>query len=251
MIMKNVFFRAIFLSILFQSTVSLAEASPKGPIICPKKIECSRDKSVSSCKAVGENLEFWGSVYSGGVVKKGTYIFNQAYALYQSPQTSHNITCSYTNDDYPDLKLILGHSDKWEAFINESTQWTVQGYFATCHSNDSEACPFDQVPFINIIGASTRIISLSIYANGILINKTVNYPSQIINMYQAWDACSDTGLCDVTLIVTVDGSPINIGSIVVDMDNKMEIVQIHSDPTNKFQISKIKDENAIEINQWY
>lgn len=67
-------------------------------------------------------------------------------------------------------------------------------------------------------------------------------------MYQAWDACSDNGFCTINLISTSEGAIVNIGNIIVNMDKKMKIIQINSDATTGFKISK-KDKDTIEINE--
>ena len=52
-------------------------------------------------------------------------------------------------------------------------------------------------------------------------------------------------------MATINQSPIDAGSIIVDMDKKMKIVQINTDPTTGFEISKKEDSNTIEIKELF
>ena len=78
---KLLFFIITTLTMMLKFNTALAEEEP-GTLYCPEKIECSRDKSISSCKAVGDNLEYWGEITSTGWVKKGTYSFQTAIDLF-------------------------------------------------------------------------------------------------------------------------------------------------------------------------
>lgn len=246
----------ILLAILFQSTPALA-GTPK-ILFCPEKIECTKDKSISSCKAIGKHVEYWGNVYEDSTVKKGVYFLTQAESYYQSPYTYHTNNCFYSNPDYSLITLAVSNpvefiwgTSSWEAYPHHSTKWFEGRYSIFCHNNSlpmsPEECPFKQVPFIKIIG-NAKLDMISAYANGsLIVNKDGSINPRIINMYQAWDACSDNGLCTINLIATIEGATINIGNIIINMDHKMKIMHVDSDATTGFKIYQ-KDKNTIEIN---
>lgn len=248
------------LVILLQSNNTLAESPPK-TLFCPEKIECSKDKSISSCKAIGEHLEYWSKALSIGTVIKGTYFFDQVYSIYQTPYLpigASNSVCSYVNVDYPNitLKTAIREFDKavfWEAAPNNTTKWIIDGFQAQCNNDSSsiinpKACPLELLPLIKIRTAYRTQISA--HANGILlqnsqINRGDDFSWTAINMYQAWDACSDTGLCTIELTLNIYQTRVDVGNIIVDMDNKMEIVHVHA--ITGFEISHGEQENTIEI----
>lgn len=255
----------ILLSIFFQSGLAKAEEQPD-VLYCPEKIECLKDKSISSCKAFGE-LEYWGEIQQSGTIIKGTYTLKSATSTYQDPNIYNNISCVYSNADYPHLALFINSTlDKkrnsiiWEPLLDENARWQILGYSGSCHNDGlpitHRDCPFGKKPLIKIITQDRALSSsygISAYANGIFINK--NYRGwmagqdnqffwTVINMYQAWDACSDTGLCTLQLM---SGSEqlIDIGYIVVDMDRQMKIVHVHA--ISGFEITHDETLNAIEI----
>lgn len=257
-IIRLTLFIATSLAMLLQPNIVMAEKLPNS-LLCPEKIDCSRDKSVSSCRAIGDNSEYWGKVYADGTVKKGTYDLSSVRAGYQSPNNYQDVGCSYSNPDYAITLHLSTLSDfsLWEADLNESNKWIAQGYFAYCFNNgwpiNPELCSFRKIPLIKIdTSAYSGIISLSAYANGVLIDQNISINpgnALMINIYKAWDACSDSGKCSINLMA--NNSLIDVGSIIVDMDNNMQIVQVNSDPTTGFKISHNQEENSIEIKADY
>lgn len=257
-ITKLTLFITTSLAILLQSNTVMAEKLPNS-LLCPEKIDCSRDKSISSCNAIGANIEYWGKAYADATVKKGTYNLSGVRAGYQSPSNYQDTGCSYSNPDYAITLHLSTPSDFpfWEADLNESNKWITQGYYSYCSNNGwpikPELCSFRQIPLIKIdTSAYSGVFSLSVYANGILIDQNTSiYPGNalMINIYKAWDACSDSGRCIINLMA--NNSLIDVGSIIVDMDNNMQIVQVNSDPTTGFKISHNQKENSIEIKADY
>lgn len=53
------------------------------------------------------------------------------------------------------------------------------------------------------------------------------------------------GLCTIELMARVNQALVDVGSIVVDMDNRMNIVYVHA--ITGFEISHDKQLNSIEI----
>ena len=256
---KLLFFILAPLATLFQFNTALAENSPI-VLNCPEKIECSRDKSISSCKSVGDNLEYWGEIDSAGwIIKKGTYSFQTAISYYQPTHNYEDVPlCVYSlfesGREIAEARIRIKPGVHLEALLNAPTQWRTYASRADCYNGgsptptpqDPKLCPFNKIPLIGITLGSNNYFSLSAYANGILITKAPIYsPMGVINMYQAWDACSDTGLCTIELMATINQALVGVGSIVVDMDNKMKIVDVYA--ITGFEISHDEKLNSIEI----
>ena len=254
---------------LLQSNTVVAE-EPSKALYCPEKIECSKDKSISSCKAFGKYLEYWGKIYATGTVKKGTYFLLQVDSSYQYPYMPYSYpnVCSYQNVDYLNITLgispigsigTIGANSKilfWEAAPNDTTKWFISGFQAQCTNwpqpISPDECPLELLPLVKIkSNYESSIAKISAYANGILLNDDYWYPGdnqvywKAINLYQAWDACSDKGLCTIELMGTINEALVDVGSIVVDMDNKMKIVHVHA--ITGFEISHDEQLNSIEI----
>lgn len=196
------------------------------------------------------------------------YFLNQIDSSYQYPYMPYSYpnVCSYRNADYPSITLGISPTGNigdnseflfWEAAPNDTTKWFIYGFQARCtnytQSINPEECPLELLPLVKIKSDyESNIIKVSAYANGILLNDDYWYPGmnnqiywKAINMYQAWDACSDTGLCTIELMATINQALVDIGSIVIDMDNKMKIVHVHA--ITGFKISHNEKENSIEI----
>ena len=257
------FFIPIFLVLELNSHCIQATELPK-ELLCPEKIECLRDKSVSSCKAFSETLEFWGKIQANGTVKTGTYLLRQVQSSYQNPYVGFSSHCEYLHNDYPEVGLAISTPSEynanaihWEAVHNDNSQWLVNGFFAQCENYglpiNPKACPLKAVPMVKILSPVTaNIMGVAAYANGILLSDVFwlscsdNLCIQTINIYQAWDACSDTGLCTIEFMTKFYESFVDAGRIVVDMENKMKIVDVY--PNAGFEISLDKEKNSVEIN---
>lgn len=259
---KLLIFIIASLAILLQSNTVLAEEAAS-VLYCPEKIECTKDKSVSSCKIIGQYSE-WGNIEAWSTIRKGVHALTSVQSSYQKPlwwREPYTI-CYYSNIDYSGSMLSvepihnkIPRLSQWESTSNNTTNWQTGGYSAYCHSDDTpldpRACPLELVPSIEIESHAYFSSKLSVYANGILLNKNnenwyiSDFYYQIINMYQAWDACSDTGLCTIELMATINEALVDVGSIVVDMDNKMKIVYVHA--ITGFEISQNNQMNSIEI----
>lgn len=230
-------------------------------ITCPAKIECLRDKSISSCSAKGENLEYWGKINSNAPLKKGTYYFHSVFATYQSPEESGFSvfpTCFYILNgstqqlEIESIFLNAKPNSYMEAYLKPSAhQWILDGYGALCESDgDPQICPLTKMPLLNI-KLDTKFVLLNVYANGILMNDYPIYPEitpYALTMYKAWDACTETGLCLLHLIIKEGAGTLEIGSILVDMSNKMKIQFIYPSSGTGYSIySKPETPNLIEI----
>lgn len=240
----------------FATGTSDNQSDPSEIITCPTAIECSRDRSISSCKAVGDNLEYWGEAIQDGPVKKGIYFFFTAQATHQSASGNPTFPlCRYRMVGTNNTLRVNREKSAWRLEATPSTstnKWVIQGDNASCAETeagdqDPRLCPFDKVPLIKI-ESTTNLGSISAYANGVLITKNQPIYSKdgVINMYQAWDGCSDSGQCTIDLM-TYHKNIGSIGSVTVDMDNKMEILKVNSDPSTGYEITKPTSDNAIEI----
>lgn len=234
------------------------------PITCPKEIQCSKDKSLSSCKAAGDNLEYWGEINSSAPIEKGIHYFHTAIAYYQSPHDYGDLPiCQYPQIYSGIVKGYLSIRAKknfnLEAFKSIPTNWRIGGYRADCENGivepipkDQNLCSFAKVPMASIALNVKKYIALTAYANGVSVIEHPVHPGQTgkINLYQVWDGCGDRGECTINFVANIDGVSSDLGGIVVDMDNKMKISRINSAPLySGYAIVKIENENNVEIRE--
>lgn len=250
-ITKLIFFILIPLTIFCQNTV-LAEELPK-VLYCPEKIECTKDKSIRSCKILGDHAEQWGNLQSDGTVKKGIYFFNYAESTYQQPYFYDNgLQCNYAPVDDHSISInVRTVSYYWDVVSVEGTKWMTRGYQAYCswqgaeQTSDPKDCPVEPMSIVKI-NYDRAHYPIFAYANGVLLGNTWSQTDQtIITLYDAWEGCSDTGLCIIELMATINQAVVNVGSIFVDIDRKMKIVHVHS--ITGFEISHDEKANSIEI----
>ena len=95
-------------------------------------------------------------------------------------------------------------------------------------------------------------VQLDLYANGIPVNQYYSMYSRkepyALTIYQAWDACSDNGLCLLHLMIKEGAGTSEIGSILVDMSDKMKVQFIYPSCGTGYTISsKSETPNLIEI----
>lgn len=136
-------------------------------ITCPTKVVCSRDKSISSCSAVGENLEYWGRISASAPIKKGTYFFHRALTSYQDSGEDglagfvmciYNLSDSTQESGSTSIRLDAKQESYYlEAFLNHPAHhWSLDGYMAHCNNDgratpeDPQLCPLTEMPLLNI-----------------------------------------------------------------------------------------------------
>lgn len=178
--------------------------------------------------------------------------FHWAESTYQQPYLyDGGLQCNYTHSDYHNTRVnIRSKSYYWEAITTDQTEWVIDGYRAYCATqgaeptSDRRECPVGQIPLIKIINANN--LKISAYPNGVFIAPYDQSSDQsIITIYNAWNACSDIGLCTINLISTIDQSSVDTGYIVVNMSNKMKIVYVYA--VSGFEISHDEKLNSIEV----
>ena len=164
------------------------------------------------------------------------------YSLFESNGTNTEVRIRIKPEMH--IEALLTYPTHWRA--GNGSADCYNGGFPTPLAQDPKLCPFNKIPLIGITFRSNSYFTLSAYANGILITKKPIYqPKGIVNIYQAWDACSDTGLCAIELMATINEESVDAGSIIVDMDNKMKIVGVQA--STEFEISYNEKSNSIEI----
>jgi hypothetical protein len=253
---------SVFFVLAFQASCIWSVEVPK-ELFCPEKIECSQDKNLSSCKVFGNHLELWGELVPKGAINKGIYNLQHVQATYQNPYLGFINHCDYLHENFENLNLMLSSASdyspgslQWEAMQDVDTHWQINGYLADCENHglpiQAKHCPLVPVPEIHILSSTTtNIFGIATYANGILINEGFwlscvdSQCYQSIPIYQARDACSDTGLCSINLMAKYPGSVVDAGKIIVDMNDHFKIIEVFSNPD--YHLVFDHEKNAVEI----
>lgn len=228
-------------------------------IYCPSKVICSKENDEKSCKAVGDKLEYWEDEYIGveGRVAKGEYLLKEIRSKYQAQRFDHTApTCRYNNFDSGFEKLLALWSKEnsdFEPFYDKSTSWNIIGYDASCLSKDTLKCPLEiKNSFkINLAPPSGKV-GFIISSNGTVILKYPYWSSSTISVIydDVLSACGSVKQCKINIDLIVDHDEhhaVKAGNFVVDMTNKMNIIQIN--PEGNYQISKHPIFNTIVINK--
>jgi|GEM_PF-6445398 len=252
----------------FAMNTSDAQSATPATITCPKIIKCSAN-NVASCKAIGDNLEYWGKIYIFGQEKKGTYYFQQAQTTHHASSAHKDISvCKYPlrmNSNEGGYLSLHAKENTWlEASSSTPTNWKVGRFYqANCFipkinplGKDPELCSFNKIPLIGVtLNTSERIILFAHNSAGYLINRapiisSPLFPTAVITMYETWGSCSQKGPCTIDLMAKRDGhGKFKIGSVVLDMGNQMKILTVNPDPSTGYEIIKPTSDNAIEIRQ--
>ncbi|CEG55699.1 hypothetical protein [Legionella fallonii] len=101
---------------------------------------------------------------------------------------------------------------------------------------------------------STTSTAILMYSHGIEITDAAHpiYSRSYSKLGNdnALNGCGDDKKCTIDIVaLTNEGESIDIGNIIVAMDNKMQIFQINSLPDSKYKITKQDGINSIEITQ--
>ncbi len=242
--MKKIF-SVTALIVLSHPVYAKTTTSDSTSIYCPKEIVCSMDKRVSSCKPVGDNLEYWDKVRDSSPVTKGTHRFLNAYSSYQSP-LNYSTTCIYEGMGMQSKEKYL-----LEALPGSTSAWQLSGYSAICYNDDASLCPLNPIPALNFTMKmkGEEDFSVNVIANGVnLVDYPLySYSDSNLSIYQAWNGCYDDKVCQLDLVVNDDKGAISIGNVIVDMQNKMQIIKINGTSTGGYELSQGKDKNSIVI----
>ncbi|USQ15535.1 hypothetical protein J2N86_16040 (plasmid) [Legionella lytica] len=234
-------------------------------IFCPNEITCSREKSISSCKFSDDQTGLWSKPIAQGQIKKGTYRFTSVYASYQAQindpirraefnPSLDKAQCNYKlESDISDAHFIELNTNSFEELVeaspDEVSQWRLYSPVAGCEGGISQACPLARVPSLKFIVESSSELYIS--ANGIIISGLIqnkNKGFSVLTMYEAWDACSDTGLCLLHLMLKNGEQSVDLGGVIVDMSNGMSAEDYFDRPRTNFEILINRDEpNIIKI----
>ncbi len=226
-------------------------------LYCPEKIECDVAGKLDSCRAIGGNLSYWDYMREDGRVEKGTYLFQEASSSYQPSDGSYDDSeCNYNfrvNSGIKTISLGVKRGANIEALVDNSisTMWKTSGYSASCGSSHL-SCPFTRTSALGFSFDYRNLepmTSIQVYSHGSAITDPQNiaiFHGKLLNHEQALLACPKDKQCPMDIIVMND-KKISIGNVIVDMENKMQILQITPVPNSGYKITKANGINAIEI----
>jgi len=246
----------LFSGVLFLSKTVFSEEASINKINCPSKIECLKDGSVSSCKLIGSNLQYWGNILEGGRISKGTYTFSSAQSSYQRPDSIGISTiCTYTNSNSVPVKKIDLFAAKGAALeVSDEylSNWSFNGYFSKC-SISSLSCVLDIIPAVYFNIDSDIIDQIELSVNNVPVQMSVDSGHFSLRRVMDEDVKS---LCPcnlkhckikISLFDKLSGSYLDLGRIEVDATNKMKILNIYSNVSCGYEINRLNRLNTINI----
>jgi hypothetical protein len=247
---------ALFISTFLITPASLAYVSGKKPtnethVYCPSQITCSEASNLKSCKFDGVDPIYWDHMWVNDKadVIAGAYKFRHASSTYHS-NSGTGVICSYKNSSSGEKNIALyaEYQTNLEAAYSSTTSWILKYYpsltTADCRADTPTLCPLhEQSSFAIINNKILWHVFPSI--NGNQIN------TLIVRYEDALAKCQSEKLCKVDIMAIESGKDprtyIEIGSVTVDMDNKLKITQIYSYKSSGYKIKQIDPFNSIEV----
>lgn len=222
-------------------------------IYCPEQIIC-KSSDISSCSFISESSQYWVSLNPSFRVEKNTYKFEKVTSGYHGGDSP---SCFYkTLDSSSSLFLNAKHEANLEAYFSNTTKWEKinNSIELSCKSDSPNSCPLKERSGIRVISSIKDLNSGHLHDKGLMFtanNVAINYSSSggdIFIEYEAADSCWSDQQCkiDIDLQSNVYGH-IFLGSIIVDMDNRMKILNVIPAPSSEVTINKVDPFNTLEI----
>lgn len=110
-------------------------------IYCPDSIQCTRPGDATSCKYLGDSLEYWDKLRDNWRIKKGIYKFRAVDIRYHYSSDSYSMNCQYGDKN----GFIFTYNKKevnLEPYLGNNNKWLLFKYDGICVRNSSKECPF-------------------------------------------------------------------------------------------------------------
>lgn len=252
--MKMILYVALLLSasINFQAYayVSGKAAITEKKIYCPEKITCTKDGDFSSCKYNSDTPQYWNSVRGSIALTDYPYIFSNVRSSYHI--TDFQTLCIYKQKETSEkITLDAKFESNLEPYYDKTTKWDEGFGTVSCQSDTPSSCPLKEASGIGIsfnnLGKIDVFKTFSFSAHNVKFGGSGGQTYEFIQYDNAVSCWSDKE-CKIDIEMNNnDIGSILIGSIVVDMDNKMKILKVLPISSSGMDIKKIEPFNTIEI----
>jgi hypothetical protein len=227
-------------------------------VYCPSEVSCSEAGStnLSSCSFVSDNPELWGFSYAGSspTTSQGRYILQgnvlaphhySGIVEKNSKNAAGYVVCTYSNSNGQSIVVRSKAQANLEAFADKSTNWydTPQTQSMWCPaSGNIQQCPLKEASSILIQNRNLATVLASI--NGLKISQEIMLGDYFRLSYDDVLAGCSSKNCKIDIVSSKDAI---YGSVEVDMDNKLKILQIDQVRSSEVMISQVDSFNSIEI----
>lgn len=217
-------------------------------IYCPDQIICTESRNLKSCKYSGAEEKYWDFIGDSGDLGMvaGRYKFTNVNAIYHAAMLYPPV-CTYENSDNGSITYLALYGKfeiNLELFYKKPNNWNVNGHGGSCRSEGSpQACPLHYASSLGVLIKDVKDSSLYASINYLRI---FDQPlsEAAIRYEDALSRCSDTQYCKIDF---TNESYSIIGSVIVDMDNKMKIVQVIPYKSSGIEIKQSDSFNTIVI----
>lgn len=252
--MKKILFVLCFIGL---SLPVFSETTQDGQHIlyCPHHIDCSVDGKLESCHMSDNQYGVWENPWNNGRVGKGIYSLKKVVSKYQLELFNDETICQYSLDDHQGIEklmtvMIKGAGDGnytpniFNAFLGNSSQWSVTGWHADCLSSDPKLCPLVETPEIAYWSQSSENTYMYV-SGGVFSQSTLSY-NRLLSV------CGASSICYVDIGEfendTPEGRKFKLsGSVRVDLSlpDIINIVSISTIPTSPCIYKKKEPFNTI------
>lgn len=235
-----VFFTCLLLG--FSALANVSETPEEKPAYCPAEIKCT-GTTLSSCTYPTDHPEYFTglNLWNVGYPTPATYPYVATLSSFHSNLAIN--TCQYMLGKAVFL-LQIKPPLNLEASFKEGNNWIISADgTATCGSPVA-TCPLKEKSGFVIHNSN---VSGGVFASisDIQISKLIPVSTYTSVIYDdALVGCSSEKQCTIDL-VSPKGA--KYGSVIVDMDNKLKVLQVVQQHPSEVQLHQIDSFNAVEI----
>lgn len=221
-------------------------------VYCPESVTCTRAGDGRSCTFQSDHPEYWinniGTPGYDANVTIGTHKLDFVIA-YKSSKTFHMSYCFYSTATLPQNTTWINIAVQKLANIeapNNNSNWKFSGDdgFGRCDSSNPKLCPLAKHQAL-IIQNKNIHDGVSAISNGVRLDVSVKENQYAKILYD--DVLVGCGLSDICKIDIASAKGAIYGYVYIDMNNKMNILSVHSWRPSEINISQIDGFNAVEI----
>lgn len=235
-------------------------------VYCPERITCTKDGDLSSCSYITDSPEYWGQIQLIHAISPSA-IAAVSYKIATVDSGYHNrgfaeTTCSYSRAGGASAVLYIPTKteSRFDGYYTAATNWILnvdqngamsQGQASCSTPKDQSLCPLKTVSGFSVVyyreklntGIKFSLNGVTLTSNEFMQNRGVSFIS-----YEGAPMCWSYKVCSIKVMIpNWKGDLVSAGSIDVDMDNKMKIIQASASAEQGF-IFKINEIlNSVEI----
>lgn len=225
-------------------------------IYCPPQVVCTQANNLNSCSYDNTFSNYWdksSGINNPSSIMAGTHILSSVGSAYHYSNNYQMARCAYSiAPNVNSFYLVARLESNLEAYTDKSTAWVINKDSAYCQNKSASLCPMIEQSSLKIINYYTKDGVWAAIDGINVIDEKVPFNTEQLNDISYKKVFFDNILykCGSFKVCKIDIENVKgqiLGSVTVDMDNHMKILEIINAPYSNSKIEKIEPFNTITV----